>query len=80
MMELTKTQIDRLGDRLRKGPPTEKDLIALDEYMRSFGEAYESVVRIIREQLQLEPTGRFPKSKNSLIEKLHRESIRLKQV
>jgi putative GTP pyrophosphokinase len=77
---LSKTQIDRLGDRLRKGSPSQDDLKLLDEYRRSFGEAYEASIRIIREQLKLEPTGRPAKSTSSLIEKLHRESIRLSQV
>jgi len=80
MANLSKTQIDRLGDRLREGTPSESDLRLLDEYRRSFGEAYETVVRTIREELQLEPTGRPAKSTSSLIEKLHRESIRLSQV
>lgn len=79
-MTLSKTQIDRLGDRLRKGSPTEDDLRLLDEYRRSLGEAYENVVRIIRDQLELEPTGRPAKSTSSLVEKLRRESIRLSQV
>lgn len=78
--KLSKTQIDRLGDRLRKGSPTDDDLRTLDDYRRSFGEAYESVVRTIREGLKLEPTGRPAKSTSSLIEKLQRESIRLSQV
>ncbi len=52
----------------------------LDDYRRSFGEAYEVVVRAVREQLLLEPTGRPAKSTSSLIEKLHRESIRRSQV
>ena len=77
---LSKTQIDRLGDRLREGSPSEADLRLLDEYRRSFGEVYETVVGIIRDQLKLEPTGRPAKSTSSLIEKLHRESIRLSQV
>jgi putative GTP pyrophosphokinase len=76
----SKTQIDRLGDRLRKGSPSEEDLKLLDEYRRSFGDAYELVVGIIRDQLNLEPTGRPAKSTSSLVEKLHRESIRLSQV
>lgn len=76
----SKTQIDRLGDRMRKGPITESDLILLDEYRRSFGEAYESVLRTIQQQLQLEPTGRPAKSTSSIIEKLRRESIRLSQI
>ena len=76
----SKSQIDRLGDRLRKGPLTETDLRLLDDYRRSFGEAYESVVQTIREQLSLEPTGRPAKSTGSIIEKLRRESIRLSQM
>jgi putative GTP pyrophosphokinase len=78
--KLSKTQIDRLGDRLRKDSPSEDDVKLLDEYRRSFGEAYETVVRIVRDQLTLEPTGRPAKSTGSLIDKLHRESIRLSQV
>ena len=80
MLKFSKTQIDRLGDRLRKGPLSDSDLIILDDYRRSFGGAYEIVVRTIREQLKLEPTGRPAKSTGSIIEKLRRESIRLSQV
>ena len=79
-VKLSKTQIDKLGDRLRGGSLVESDLKALDEYRRSFGEAYESVVRAIREQTELEPTGRPAKSTGAIVEKLHRESIRLTQV
>ena len=79
-MELSKTQIDRLGDRLREGSPTDADLISLDEYRLSFGTAYETVVRNVRQELHLEPTGRPAKSTSSLLDKLNRESIRLTQV
>lgn len=78
--EISKTQIDRLGDRLREGDITEADLRLLDEYRRSFGEAYEFVVGSIRSELALEPTGRPAKSTTSISEKLLRESIRLTQV
>lgn len=78
--KLSKTQIDRLGDRIRRDPLTESDLRLLDEYRRSFGEAYETTVRIIRERLHLEPTGRPAKSTGAIIEKLRRESIRLSQI
>jgi len=77
---ISKTQIDRLGDRIRGGSLTDPDLRLLDDYRRSFGDAYETVVRIIRDQLRLEPTGRPAKSTSSIIEKLHRESIRLSQI
>ena len=77
--DISKTQIDLLGDRLRRGFPSDTDLRILDDYRRSFGSAYELVVRTLRE-LGLEPTGRPAKSTGALVEKLHRESIRLSQV
>ena len=77
---MTKTQIDRLEDRLRKGSVPEADLRLLDLYRRSFAEAYEAVVGSIRQQLGLEPTGRPAKSTTSISEKLRRESIRLTQM
>jgi hypothetical protein len=49
--EISKTQIDRLGDRLRTGEITEADLRLLDEYRRSFREAYDFVVIAIRDEL-----------------------------
>jgi putative GTP pyrophosphokinase len=76
----SKAQIDRLGDRLRKTPLGENDLRLLDEYRRSFGDAYDTVVRDLRERLHLQPTGRPAKSTTSIIEKLRRESIRLSQI
>jgi putative GTP pyrophosphokinase len=78
--EISKTQIDLLGDRLRDGSPADVDLRMLDDYRRSFGEAYEFVVQTIRQNLSLEPTGRPAKSTGAVIEKLHRETIRLSQV
>jgi len=76
---LSKTQIDRLGERLKGGPHTESDLRLLDDYRRSFGEAYEAVVRTIRQRGEF-PTGRLAKSTLSIVEKLRRESIRLSQM
>jgi putative GTP pyrophosphokinase len=76
----SKTRIDHLGARLRRGSIAESDLRELDAYRRSFGQAYAIVVRTIRRRLDLEPTGRPAKSTSSLIEKLRRESIRLTQV
>jgi ppGpp synthetase/RelA/SpoT-type nucleotidyltranferase len=77
---ISKTQIDRLGDRLKKGDISEADLRLLDLYRRSFSDAYEVVVGKIRKNLSLEPTGRPAKSTTSIIEKLRRESIRLTQI
>ena len=75
----SKTQIDRLGDRLKGGPYTESDLRLLDDYRRSFGEAYEAVVRTISQRGEF-PSGRPAKSTVSIVEKLRRESIRLSQM
>ena len=78
--ELTKSQINRLGDRLRKGDPIETDRKLLDEYRRSFREAYETVVGHLRNRLKLEPTGRPAKTTTAIIEKLRREKTRLSQM
>jgi ppGpp synthetase/RelA/SpoT-type nucleotidyltranferase len=78
--EISKSQVDRLGDRLKKGKIEEADLRMLDQYRRSYAEAYESVVGAIRRELSLEPTGRPAKSTTSIAEKLRRESIRLTQI
>lgn len=80
MATISKTQIDRLGERLKKGAPSEDDIRLLDEYRHSFGDAHDTVVCAIREKLNLQPTGRLEKSTTSIIEKLRRESIRLSQI
>ena len=66
--EFSKSQIDRLGDRLRKGHISEEDRRLLDGYRRSFTDAYEEAVGKIRVQLSLEPTGRPAKSTTSIVE------------
>jgi putative GTP pyrophosphokinase len=78
--EFSRSQIDRLGDRLRKDTYTDADLRLLDSYRRSFTEASEHVVKEIRDRLGLEPTARPAKSKISIADKLRRESIRLSQI
>lgn len=79
-MRLSKSQIDKLGDRLKKGNITEADLRLLDQYRRSFTQAYETVINAVRNDLGLEPTGRPAKSTTSISDKLRRESIRLSQI
>ena len=80
MAELSKTQIDKLGERLKKGDITEADLRLLDEYRLSFSGAYQFVEESLRKKLALAPTGRPAKSTPSITEKLRRESIRLTQM
>jgi len=77
---MTKTQIDRLGNRLKTGKATPEELRMLDEFRRSFSPAYEKVISAIEDQLNLKPTGRPAKSTTSISEKLTRESIRLTQI
>ena len=77
---LSKSQIDRLGLRLKSGESNDDDLKALDAYRKSFESSYESVVTAIRKDFTLEPTGRPAKSTTSVIDKLRRESIRLSQM
>jgi putative GTP pyrophosphokinase len=76
----SKAQVDRLGQRLKHGETNEEDLLQLDQYRRSFGDAYELVISTIRDRLDLKPTGRAAKSTSSIIDKLRRETIRLSQL
>lgn len=78
--EFSKSQLDRLGERLRGDQLSAEDLTSLDEYRRSFTEGYEYVVKVIRDELKLEPTGRPAKSTTSIRDKLKRESLRLSQM
>jgi putative GTP pyrophosphokinase len=77
--EISKTQIDRLGERLKKDSSAESDLRLLEQYRHSFDSAYEIVRKAIREELSLEATGRR-KTTQSIVDKLRRESIRLTQI
>jgi GTP pyrophosphokinase len=76
----SKTQIDRLGDRLRKGKFGDEELRRLDEFRLSFAGAYQEVVTAVRKATKLEPTGRPAMSTTSIVEKLRRETIRLTQM
>lgn len=79
-MEISKTKIDQLGDRLRKGLISEEDLRILDDYRKSYGQVYDEVIEVIQNKLKLNPTGRPAKSTTSVVDKLKREKIRLSQV
>ena len=72
---LSQSQIDRLGDRLRKDDISDDDVRLLDNYRRSFSDAYETVVDSVRGQLGLEPTGRQEKTKDSIIAKLRNKTL-----
>jgi putative GTP pyrophosphokinase len=76
----SKTQIDRLGERLHLGGGAESDLKLLDAYRQSFAPQYQVVVAYLRGKLKLKPTGRPAKSTSSIADKLRRESVRLSQM
>lgn len=82
MTELTKSQIDRLGDRLREvteGRYPEADIRLLEQYRLSFAGAFEKTVEVIRACGE-SPTGRAAKTTFSIVWKLRREKIRLSQM
>ncbi|MDI4635297.1 hypothetical protein J7U46_19700 [Pelomonas sp. V22] len=80
-MGLSKSQLDRLGERLRRAEGIEPaDLMLLDEYRQSFALASESVVGRIRMSLGIEPTVRPAKSTQAIIDKLRREKSRLSRI
>jgi len=77
---ISKSQIDRLGERIRNNDLEESDLLLLDSYRRSFAPAYETVITAVQQKLTLYPTGRPAKTTRSITEKLRREHIRLSQI
>ena len=79
-VKISNTQIDRLGDRLRSNEVSDADLALLNDFRLSFAPAYEAVVEVLRNALKLEPTGRPAKSTVSIVDKLRRESLRLRQM
>ncbi|HEY3162450.1 MAG TPA: hypothetical protein VGJ78_26010 [Vicinamibacterales bacterium] len=79
-MALSKTQIDKLGERLKSGTSTAADLRELDEHRRSFSPEYEQVIATIERALGITPSGRRAKTVPSIVSKLQRESIRLSQI
>ncbi len=76
----SKSEIDRIGERLRAEQVEPEILEKLDVYRESFESAYQEVVRRIRDEVRVAPTGRPGKSIPSIIHKLNRETIRLSQM
>ncbi|WAC62005.1 RelA/SpoT domain-containing protein [Pseudoxanthomonas sp. SL93] len=78
-MQHSRTQIDKLGDRLREGLVDAKVLTELEAYRNSFGPAYAHVCERLSE-LRHEVTGRPAKSTGAIVDKLKRQSSRLSQM
>jgi len=79
-MALSRTQLDKLGERLKAGTYDADDLRRLDEYRRSFSGASEAVTRILRDECGLSPTARPAKSTKAIVEKLTRLSTQLTRI
>ncbi len=75
----SKTEIDRLGIRLRESVSPD-DLRLLDSYRLSFASAYEEILQAIKATTGIDASGRPAKSTTAIVDKLSRESIRLSQM
>ena len=71
-LPISKTQLDKLGDRLRDtSEPAASDLDLLQSVLNTYGEALQLVDALLREQ-GFHPTGRL-KVTSTIIEKLRRD-------
>ena len=77
---ISRTQVDRLGDRLRDGAASQDDIRLLDEFRLEFAPRYQWLAAELRSVLSIDVVGRPAKSTTSIIEKLRRETIRLSQM
>lgn len=76
---MKKSEIDRLGERLRVAVNA-ADLTLLDTYRREFQFSYESVAARLQAALGIEVSGRPAKSTPAIVDKLRRSSMRLSQM
>jgi putative GTP pyrophosphokinase len=77
MTDLSRSQVNQLGDRLRTGPFTDADRELLLAYRASFLPAYQEVVQGLRNVIGVNPTGRPEKTPESIIAKLRRSQTEL---
>lgn len=80
---MTRTRLDRLGERLRAGSTERSDLIALAEYRNAFVVATDLVAKVIESSMtsfKADVSQRPSKSTQSIVAKLQREHIRLTQM
>ncbi len=72
-MPLSTTQLNLLGERLRKAAVAEADLRLLDVYRRQFAPASAEVERVLRDEFCQSPAAREAKSTPAIRAKLARE-------
>lgn len=82
-MQLSKTQVDKLGDRLKQDPIQADDLRSLGAFRDSFSPAFEAVLKGIEQTLRVPRvpvSGRGAKSIVAIVAKLRRERTRLSRM
>lgn len=76
---LSTSQLNKIGERLRKKLETEDDLRKLDEFRVSFESAYQHIFDELT-KMGLKPGGRPQKTTPSIVAKLERERTRLSRM
>jgi ppGpp synthetase/RelA/SpoT-type nucleotidyltranferase len=77
---MTKSQINRIGDKLRAaGPPDEDTLGQLQQIRSLYGPPMAAVQMLLKEKLGVDATARL-KTINTIVEKLRREKTRLAEM
>lgn len=80
-MEPSNSAIDRLGERLRAAnEPADADKLAYDTYRQTFQLALSNVEEVLASNLAIEGIGSRPKTLESTIAKLRRQTARLSQI
>ncbi len=70
------SQIDKLGERLKAGSPSDEDVTMLSSYRNSFAEPAKAVADKVREVSGLEVTSRPLKTTLSIVAKLRRDGVK----
>lgn len=80
MVDLTKSQVDKLGERLMLDPIRADDLPLLEVFRESFQPAFQTVLSSIERSLRAPVSGRGAKSVTAIVAKLRRERTRLSRM
>ena len=79
MAQLSRSQIDRLGERLRLGDPSRDDIEQYIQYRDDHEPALAAVMRVVR-SATADPLSARLKTPDAVIAKLKRQSSRLSQI
>jgi putative GTP pyrophosphokinase len=73
---LSNNQIDKLGERLKAGSPSDEDLDMLSAYRNSFAEPANTVANAVRELSGIKVAVRSLKTTLSIVAKLRRDGVK----